>query len=383
MDKTEFLSIYGTFENLAVVKQTLPSIIEETKQNDARLIVHDSSVDGRQEKWDYLLELNKHQDFHLILSDNMSMAHARNMCLHLGQELFSPDYICMIEDDHGYKPGLISAMVDAMKQYYGKPAPNGLRYGLFTGCGRHNVPEREILEDGHAYPSADLKTGPLGGTNSCFRCAPTQHWQNVLKGYDTDEYLISVYQTVNLNYRNYNKGFTTLIVHNGDLTFDVTATGRGFTGTSELRLWDDNYTASDLRSKYLGKPDAGQQASTAATDSDIQDLLERGERLHAQGNYKEALEVFSKILKLNPNQPDALNNMIVMTWESGNVSQALSHIERALSVEPLHRLVTLNAASIMLALERPEEARRLCTRYLWAQPRDPEIQQLLWQLESA
>ncbi len=263
MDKTEFLTIFGSFENLAVVKETLPSVIRETKHHDARLIVHDSSVNGRREKWDYLLDLNRNHDFHLILSDNMSMAHARNMCLHVGLELYVPDYICMLEDDHGYEPGLIPAMIAAMKTYYGKLAPNGLRYGLFTGCAKHFKPKRHLLEDGTSYPDPSAPPKRLRGANSCFRCAPTQHWQNVLKGYDTDEYLISVYQTTNLNFRNYNKGFTTLIVQDGRLAFDMAATGRGINRNTKLGLWDPNFTASDPRSKFLGKPERDSPTGTS------------------------------------------------------------------------------------------------------------------------
>ena len=85
MDKTSFLTIYCSFEQIDVVKLTLPGIIEETKRND----------------------------FFLLLSSNLSMAHARNMCLQLGQELYAPDYICMLEDDHGYKEGIIIELTKA------------------------------------------------------------------------------------------------------------------------------------------------------------------------------------------------------------------------------------------------------------------------------
>lgn len=252
MDKTEFLTIYPTYENLDVVKQTLPSVIAETRRNDAKLIVHDSSEKGREEKWAYLQELNRDNDFFLLLSTNLSMAHARNMCLQLGQELYAPEYICMIEDDHGFNEGLIPVLVNAMKEYYGVISPNGLRYGLFMACRKHHYSKKHLVDDICSYPDSESPPGVLGGANSCFRCAPTSHWNNVLKGYDTDEYLISTYQTKNLNYRNYHKGFTTCIV-GGNFSFDVEFIGRGTSATTELGLWDETYTASDYRSRFLGK----------------------------------------------------------------------------------------------------------------------------------
>jgi hypothetical protein len=253
MDQAEFLTIFASYENLDAVKQTLPSVIEETKRNNAKLIVHDSSTPGREDKWNYLLDLNKDKDFFLILSDNMSMAHARNMCLHLGRELYAPAFICLVEDDHGFRPGLIPAMIEAMNTYYGSVSPNGLRYGLFTGCGAHNIKRRALLSDGNAYPKADLDPELMGRANSCFRCAPASHWADVLKGYDTDEYLISKFQTNNLNLRNYHKGFTAMIVKDGALVFEAINEGRGYSAPPSTRLWDDQYAASDARSRYAGK----------------------------------------------------------------------------------------------------------------------------------
>jgi len=250
MDKTEFLTIFRSFERLEIVKETLPTVVAETKEHDAKLIVHDSSVEGREEKWAYLKELNKNDDFFLILSSNMSSAHVCNMCLQLGQELYAPEYICLLEDDHGYLPGVIPELVNTMKTYYGKIAPNGLRYGLFTCCSTHNKQINQLLPDGNSYIHGDAEPIQLGRANACFRCAPTAHWNNVLKGLDTDEYMLSIYQVRNLNMRNYSKGFTALNVKNGQLCNYIHSVGRGASDNDGLRRWDDLYTASDPRSRY-------------------------------------------------------------------------------------------------------------------------------------
>jgi len=262
MQKVEFLTIYATFGNLNVVKKTLPSVLEEThRYGNAKLIVHDSTerTHGRDRKWRYLKSLEKKHNFFLLLSSNLSMAHARNMCLHVGQEMFAPDYIVMLEDDHGYKEGFIGVSVDAMKKYYGRYVPGSeLRFGMFGGCGKHHIAKRTILNDGNAYPALDAKSGVLGGPdkmgaiNSCCRIAPTSHWNNVLKGYDTDEYLISTFQTNGINRRNYHKGFNSMIIQNGDYMFDLEEGGRGCSDTG-LRLWDEEYAASDGRSRFKGK----------------------------------------------------------------------------------------------------------------------------------
>lgn len=257
MDKTKFLTIFGTFGNLPLTKQTLPSIIEETVNADAKLIVHDSTVGpDREAKWEYLRNLADEHSFFLILSSNVSMAHARNMCMHTGIEMYAPDVIAMMEDDHGYKPGFIGEMLLAVNEHYGEISPNGLRYGLFTGCSECNKGNKVNVENtSHLVRDKDQPIGLMGGANSCYRCAPTSHWISVLKGYDTDEYPISKFQTSGINARNYNKGFTCLILDDGKKMFSVEAEGRGVT-SNDLPLWDDNYCASDTRSKFKGKEDS-------------------------------------------------------------------------------------------------------------------------------
>jgi hypothetical protein len=250
MDKTKFLTIFRTFDRLEMVKKTLPAVLEETKKNDARLIVHDTSDINREEKWDYLKQLNSHEDFFLILSSNMSAAHVTNMCLLLGQELYAPDYICIMEDDHAYTPGAIEQMIEAMKRFYGVKAPTGLMFGLFTGCPHHNHQMTAQLPDGNRYPGPDSDVAQMGRANACFRCAPANHWNQVLKGFDTDEYMISNFQVSNLNKRNYNKGFTSMLVGNGQWCRFYDGPARGDADMAPIRIWDNLYTASDPRSRF-------------------------------------------------------------------------------------------------------------------------------------
>jgi len=251
MKKVEFVTIFTTYGKLDVVKQTLPSVVEETKREPkAALIVMDTTEDPEREtKWRWLQDnYGDTDDVFLMFTSNTSLAIARNTCLHLAQEMYMPEFICMIDDDHGYQTGLILDMMVAMDRYYGEVAPNGLRFGLFTGCNVHRNGKRCKL-DGHLYPDSDNQPGALGGTNGCFRCAPTRHWNNVLKGYEVDEYLISYYQSRSMSTRNYNRGYTTMIVNGGDGCFFVENEGRGDSTKEKLR-WDDRYTASDKRADF-------------------------------------------------------------------------------------------------------------------------------------
>ena len=250
MKKVEFVTIFTTYGKLDVVRQTLASVVSETLREDAAVIIMDTTEGPEQEKkWGYLKHNYGDSDrVFLMLSSNTSLAIARNTCLYLAQTMYMPDYICMVDDDHGFKQGLISDTITAMQNYYGVTAPNGLLFGLFTGCNVHRNGGRDKI-DHHLYPSANNPPGALGGTNGCFRCAPTQHWTNVLKGYDVDEYLISYYQSRSISTRNYNRGYTTMIVNGGDSCFFVENEGRGDSTKSKKR-WDDRYTASDKRADF-------------------------------------------------------------------------------------------------------------------------------------
>lgn len=249
--KAEFVTIFTTYGKLDVVKKTLPSVAEETMRYSTSALIIMDTTEGpeKEEKWRWLN--SRYGDcgqIFLMLTSNTSLATARNTCLYLAQNMYMADYICMIDDDHGFKEGLIPDMTVAMQNFYGVRAPNGLLFGLFTGCNHHRNGKRQSIHN-HLYPDADNLPGTLGGTNGCFRCAPTQHWTNVLKGYDVDEYLISYYQSRSISTRNYNRGYTTMIVNGGDSCFFVENEGRGDSTKSKKR-WDDRYTASDKRADF-------------------------------------------------------------------------------------------------------------------------------------
>lgn len=264
-NRAEFLVIFPTYGAIETVRRTLPSVVKECAESGAALVIHDSTEpkDGRDQKWAMIREMagedrvSSSRRF-VMFSDNLSVAHARNMCLRLGQELFCPEFICVLEDDHGLKPGFVGGMTRAMREHYGREAPNGLHFGLFSGCLNHCFTMRRAALGGaaakrpHLYPLLDNNPFHVGGVNNCCRCAPTSHWNNVLKEYNSDEYYMSRYQTIGGNVRNYNKGFTWLLVESGALMFDIEHAGRGVTDANSLPVWDEEFCASDSRARFRG-----------------------------------------------------------------------------------------------------------------------------------
>jgi glycosyltransferase involved in cell wall biosynthesis len=255
IEKHRLLVVINTFNDLDTIKLTLPSVVADATPHSAKVVVHDCSTENREEIRSWLSRFADESGIFLIMSSRLSLGDARNMAVTTGISLFFPDYICVLEDDHGFKPGMTEALLHAMESHYGRRAPNGMVFGLFSGCPHcWEPPFRTVpLDENDSLPAPDVDPFQLGGANSCFRAAPTAHWQNVLKGYDSDEYMISYWQTKNLNLRNYNNGFTTRYVGNGDLIFRVGRVGQGSTQVAEKRAWDPNFAKSDPRANFYGK----------------------------------------------------------------------------------------------------------------------------------
>lgn len=252
MDKAEFATVFCTFGAIDSVRVTLPTVIAETARTGARLLVHDCSTPeaGRDEKWTWLRELSAQHDFFLFLSSPMSMAASRNFAMRFAIQQWLPEYLCLMEDDHGYREGFIPLMTEAMRRHYGKRAPNGFHFGLFSGCTHHWGEPSGTLPDGGIYPTTEAGQLRIGGPNSCMRCAPTHHWQEVLHGYDLDDFPISCFQTGPSLLRNYHRGFTTMIVGGGAYVFEVERPGRGVTDEGETALWTDDRSARDPRAVF-------------------------------------------------------------------------------------------------------------------------------------
>ncbi len=257
IEPVEFLTIYCCFEDVDTVSRMLPTVLDESKRTGAAVVVHDCSVTNRPAMEALIQDMKREHTFFFVRTDPIPMGLARNLALWIALEIYAPAYICMIEDDHGYSRDLIPEMVDAMKHFYGKESPSGLRYGMFTACpfcwGESYLNALVPAEDGrHRVVDASRVTPMMaGGANSCFRCAPTSHWVSVLRGYDVDEYPISPFQTSGINFRNYHKGFTAMVVRNGDLVLRQEREGRGFTTAPERRPFSIDYAARDPRSGFI------------------------------------------------------------------------------------------------------------------------------------
>ena len=238
-----------------MLRKTLPSFVDEFRDHSARLVLYDCSSGDEAEAVRRLVKEQQAPDtLFLMQSDNVSASVARNTAFSLCKNNFNPWILGFVEDDHVLKRGFLDYAATAVQDLYNKPSSNGLRIGLFSACSQCNGGKRSFENDNKDFVrSADEDPGLLGGVNACCRFSLTQHWDNVLKDWDVDEYLISEYQTNGIGRRNYNKGYCAAILKNGEFMDELFQDGRGTSSSSSLKLWDNGFTASDGRANFIGK----------------------------------------------------------------------------------------------------------------------------------
>jgi len=107
------------------------------------------------------------------------------------------------------------------------------------------------------------------------------------------------------------------------------------------------------RLKKVRRP--GDLSSSSAT-LDVRATQHRAFSLLRAGRPRDALELYQKILKIYPDDIDALNLSSIATFQLGNVQQALKLIRKALVVQPDHVDAHNNLGNLLKASNLLDEA---------------------------
>ena len=84
--------------------------------------------------------------------------------------------------------------------------------------------------------------------------------------------------------------------------------------------------------------------------------IERGEDAYNANYLGKARENFEKVLEWEPDSPEALNNLGVLLWESGDESRAVNYFMDALEKDPNHLGAIENLLQIVSNIKLPDEA---------------------------
>jgi tetratricopeptide (TPR) repeat protein len=91
-----------------------------------------------------------------------------------------------------------------------------------------------------------------------------------------------------------------------------------------------------------------------AQDDPIKVLIEQGQYWQARGNGVRAQEAWQKLLRLNPNQPDALSGMAQIELDGGRTDAARRYLDQLKRVAPASPLVARLEQSINLGSNAPQ-----------------------------
>ncbi len=98
--------------------------------------------------------------------------------------------------------------------------------------------------------------------------------------------------------------------------------------------------------------------------------------------YTEGRASFEKAIELGGGNPDTLNELAICLMESGELSESLSRLQEALSVEPENTKVMSNIGIVLLKQGAPSSALRFFHSVLEYDPNDPVALEYLKQLEE-
>jgi tetratricopeptide (TPR) repeat protein len=106
----------------------------------------------------------------------------------------------------------------------------------------------------------------------------------------------------------------------------------------------------DLSSPQGASPGAGaeREAKPPRTqDVDADKLLAKGKKLFEQGDYAAALKTYEQLLKANPRQPEALNNVGSIQFQLGNFIEAEKCFRGAITLRPDYPEALSNLGNVL------------------------------------
>jgi tetratricopeptide (TPR) repeat protein len=91
---------------------------------------------------------------------------------------------------------------------------------------------------------------------------------------------------------------------------------------------------------------------------------------HQAGRISEAESIYTQLLKAVPDADAVNTNMAALQYSKGNHARALKYVDKALTVNPLNPDALVNRASILVALQRNEDAYKAFEAVLAVDPKN-------------
>jgi tetratricopeptide (TPR) repeat protein len=98
------------------------------------------------------------------------------------------------------------------------------------------------------------------------------------------------------------------------------------------------------------------------------ELLKSGVRLHVAGQLEQARKIYEQVLDHNPNDPNALNVLGLLGWQTGQFDEAVEHLRRAIEIDNSQAAYFANLGEALRGLGQFDEAIRNYERAIRLQP---------------
>jgi Tfp pilus assembly protein PilF len=109
------------------------------------------------------------------------------------------------------------------------------------------------------------------------------------------------------------------------------------------------------------------------TTSSTVSILEQALACYQNGHLSQAIDLYQKVLAINPRQANVLNNIgIILQWLKRD-HEALTYFERALEFESGHPPSLFNRGNVLRSLNRPQDAVQSYDQVLQSMPNHPEV----------
>jgi glycosyltransferase involved in cell wall biosynthesis len=114
----------------------------------------------------------------------------------------------------------------------------------------------------------------------------------------------------------------------------------------------------------------------------IEKEITRGENLFKEGRIKEAEELFLTILKTSPKCKEVLNNLGVIAYNNGALSDAENYFSKAIEADCNYKNAILNYASVLHEMNKLYEITPVIKNIISKFPEDKELNRILSLVEK-
>ena len=115
----------------------------------------------------------------------------------------------------------------------------------------------------------------------------------------------------------------------------------------------------------------------------VDEALQQGMEAHKKGQIQEADRLYTAILKMKPQHPDANHNLGILAFQLGKLEQALALFENALQAGENRDRYWLSYLETLIKLGRTKEAQKGLDQAMWKGVKKKTLQQVTRQLRQA